>query len=177
MSDERLGQVETLLSEFALSEVYFGSEGYRIFLPAELAKAQNGYARHPNGTSLTGEKPGDWKKEWLVFGRDTQLGDPYFVDTSAGDLPVYSAMHGMGKWEPLDVCPTLKGFLAALRHLHQAAGQSAAQIEPDGSTMTGRPQLKKLEDELAALSGERDFWKDMFERHTEWLEECEDCDG
>ena len=71
--------LEKTLQEFGLTEVYFGPEGFRINTGEELPQAQLGYARHPDGADLTGAGEGDWKKGWVVFGHDPDLGDPYFV--------------------------------------------------------------------------------------------------
>src|SRR5512139_4289849 len=110
-------KLEHLLGTFHITEVYFGSEGFRIYTPEELEKAQLGYSKHPDGKDLTGQDEGDWKKEWIVIGRDTNLGDPYFTDTSQAHLPVYTAMHGTGSWEPYIVSPCLHSFLSSLDHL------------------------------------------------------------
>lgn len=168
MSHENL---ENLLKEFALTEVYFGGEGFRICAVEELPEAQLGYSKHPNGTDLTGKNAGDWKKEWVIVGNDTELGDPYFVDTSNSMLPVLTAMHGAGSWEPNEVSPSLRNFLSCLAYLRSISTQDNSLIEPNDSTIKKRKELKALETKLSELNGEAYFWNCFFERYSEWLKE------
>ena len=41
------------------------------------------------------------------MGYDADLGDPYFVDTRLESLPVFTAMHGTGSWDPSEVSCSL----------------------------------------------------------------------
>lgn len=165
--------LENLLKIFDVTEVYFGSDGFRIYAPKELSEAQIGYSQHPDGTDLTGQEDGDWKREWIVIGYDTSLGDPYFVDTSKEQFPVYTAMHGQGSWDPSSVSPTLRNFLSSLDHLRSQSTQDDSLVEPDDSTLTDRDRIKALEKELSRLNGEDDFWEAYFESYVDWLEESE----
>jgi hypothetical protein len=79
--------------------------------PFELEAAQAGYATDAEGRDLTGGANG-WRREWLVIGTDYFLGDPYFVDLSSARHPVYTAMHGAGRWMPQPVAQSLAGFLS-----------------------------------------------------------------
>jgi hypothetical protein len=166
MSTDKL---KALLSQFEMREVCFGSEGFHIYTPDELAKAQLGYSAHPDGTDLTGTGEGAWRKEWLVFGNGTLVGDPYFVDTSAEALPVYTATHGMGTWEPGEICGSLARFLDSLRYLKSVSPDERARIEPDETTIMDEDELAEIESKLCELSGEKLFWSDFIERHREWL--------
>ena len=58
--------------------------------------------------------------EWLVIGRDEDLGDPLFVDLSSNALfadlssnalSVFTAEHGAGRWESVPVVETLAALL------------------------------------------------------------------
>lgn len=51
--------LEQILNTFRITEVYFGSDGFRIYTPEELDEAQLGYSRHPDGTDLTGQDEGE----------------------------------------------------------------------------------------------------------------------
>lgn len=163
--------VEELLKSFRITEVYFGSEGFRVYTPEELEKAQVGYAKHPDGTDLTGQEEGDWKREWIVIGYDTNLGDPYFVDTGNEQLTVYTAMHGAGAWDPHIVSPALGNFLRCLKHLQTQSHQDDSLIEPNDSTVTDRGRIMDLKEELNRMNGEEEFWDAFFERHVDWLHE------
>lgn len=79
--------------------------------PSDLDAAQVGYATDAQGRDLTSGE-GRWQPQWLVIGTDFFLGDPYFVDLSRPDLPVFTAMHGAGKWDPEPVAKSLQDFLA-----------------------------------------------------------------
>lgn len=163
--------LERLLEDFGITEAYFGGEGFRIYAAGELHEAQLGYSRHPDGADLTGPNDGDWKEEWTVIGNDTSLGDPYFVDTSREQFPVYKAMHGTGSWDPYIVSPTLRNFLSGLGYLRSQSTQDDWLIEPNDSTLVDRTKIKALEQKLSSLNAEGEFWGAFFERYVEWLEE------
>lgn len=78
--------------------------------PADLDSAQVGYATDVQGRDLTSGE-GAWQPDWLVIGTDHFLGDPYFVDLSQPDMPVFTAVHGAGKWDPQPVADSLRAFL------------------------------------------------------------------
>lgn len=82
-----------------------------LMAPPDLDAAQVGYATDAQGRDLT-KAEGGWHSEWLVIGTDYFLGDPYFVDLSHPDMPVFTAMHGAGRWDPEPVADSLRAFLA-----------------------------------------------------------------
>jgi len=92
-------------------------EKVRFFSSTEVAREQLGFA-------LT--KESDWRKSWVLIGRSSLLGDPYFLDVAKldaeGDCSVYTAMSGAGRWEP---CLCASSFAQFLRIL--AAGMEVAQ--------------------------------------------------
>ena len=53
----------------------------------------------------------DWQPQWFVIGMETLIGDPVFVDLDDPNLPVFTAMHGMGSWRAVRLAPSLEGFL------------------------------------------------------------------
>jgi hypothetical protein len=81
-----------------------------LFASSALDTAQIGYSRTADGDSLVGGG-GSWQAEWFVIGCDAELGDPVFVDLSLPELPVLSAMHGMGVWEPFQIAESLERLL------------------------------------------------------------------
>jgi hypothetical protein len=85
----------------------------RLATPDELGELQVGYGVGPDGEDLTGDAPGDWRPSWLVIGTDEDLGDPVFVDLDDANLPVFTAMHGAGTWDPRPVAPSLQHLLAS----------------------------------------------------------------
>ena len=100
-----------------LKEVFFGSNGFSIADEASIKDLQIGYSVHSDGSDLSGSGEGDWQKSWVVIGIDTEVGDPFFVDTSEPSLPVYTAMHGMGEWSAELVSTSLSSFLELLAYL------------------------------------------------------------
>jgi hypothetical protein len=81
-----------------------------LYAPAELEAGQVGYSVDVEGRSLIGGD-GGWRAEWVVIGIETLLGDPIFVDVTTPQLPVFTAMHGMGKWDPELIADSLEQFL------------------------------------------------------------------
>ncbi len=94
-------------------EMTWEADGYEIEVefvdPDELEAGQLGYAHAPDGRSLI--EPDGWRAEWLVVALDQLLGDPIFVDTSDGSLPVATAAHGEGVWDPLPLARSLEDFI------------------------------------------------------------------
>lgn len=91
-------------------EISFGSTTIRVYRPKELTSAQIGYSIDPKGRPLFGDKNGDWRKTWLVIGYDETCGDPIFIDTSEEGYPVYTAMIGQGRWDPVCIAVSLTAF-------------------------------------------------------------------
>lgn len=165
--------LETIKSK-SLKEVFFGSSGFSIADEASIKDLQLGYSVHPDGSDLSGSNEGDWQKSWIVIGTDTEVGDPFFVDTNEPSLPVYTAMHGVGEWNAELVSTSLSSFLEALAYLNGISKQDFAQIEPDKNTITDLNELIELNEKLQEISGERFYWQNFIAQHQEWVEEFGD---
>lgn len=169
----------SILSQVKKKETYFGPQGFVIATTeSELETAQNGYAVHPKGSDLTGSdltgsNAGDWKSSWLVFARDTELGDPYFVDTNDEQLPVYTAVQIEGLWQPEGVASSLAGFLECLTLLSKYGNQEIAQFVPDETTIVDKIVLEQLNANLVKASGCENFWGLFFECYFDWLQDDE----
>lgn len=112
--------VEERLQSLPTAAVDFGDEtAWRFFL--ELADEQSGYAVSGDGESLVSSEPGGWRESWVVIGRNG-LGDPFFVDVEAADLPVFDAAHGEGAWTPNLVAESLESFFSLLRIVDELQG-------------------------------------------------------
>jgi hypothetical protein len=96
------------------TEVSFGYATIQMYRPSELEQYQVGYSVNPAGVSLIGGNNGDWHKEWLVIGHEGRCGDPLFIDVSQDGYPVYTAMHGEGRWDPVSIADSLHDFGHAL---------------------------------------------------------------
>lgn len=157
---------------------YFGSAGFALESRESFDEAQLGYRRQPDGRDLTGNDDGDWKSTWYVIGHDTLVGDPFFVDLFSDDLPVYTAMHGTGRWDPDLVSETFSGFLSGLEFLQKKSGQDADLIDPDENTIRDAEALDAIHRQILALCGEGStfYWECFFEQHEQWIAESEDWD-
>lgn len=162
----------SILSELEKKETYFGPQGFVIVTTeSELETAQHGFGVHPDGTDLSGFDVGDWKSSWVVIARDTELGDPYFVDISDDNFPVYTAVHVEGLWQPELVASSLDGFLECLTLLSENGNQECAQFVPDETTIEDRDRLAQLSNDLVTASGCENFWAMFFECYIDWLED------
>ena len=95
-------------------KVSFGSATIRVYRPLELKSGQVGYFTSASGESFIGDTDGDWRNTWFVIGYDETSGDPIFIDKSKEGYPVYTAMIGMGRWDPMPIAVSLEAFGQAL---------------------------------------------------------------
>lgn len=89
-------------------------ERVKLFSAAELLEEQKGFALDDALAPRVDAKDG-WKKSWIIIGRSTLLGDPYFLDVgkmdAEGDCPVYTAMSGTERWDARLCGSTFAQFL------------------------------------------------------------------
>jgi hypothetical protein len=104
---------ENILSTIT-PKVSFGYATIHVYRPPELKSGQVGYSISPTGESLVGDKDGDWSRAWLVIGYDETCGDPIFIDRSKERYPVYTAIIGKGRWDPVPIAVSLQAFGRAL---------------------------------------------------------------
>src|SRR5215204_4410547 len=100
------------------------SLGYRtvlLFPVAELEEAQLGYSVGDAGETLAGENESDWKSSWLVIGYEDLIGDPIFIDLNTQELPVFTAAHGEGAWNPELIASSFEGFIKALEEIKRVS--------------------------------------------------------
>lgn len=58
-----------------------------------LIESKNGYSFNP----ITGEEIDDWNPNYLVIAE--RNADPFCIDISLKNSPIYFANHGMGEWK------------------------------------------------------------------------------
>ncbi len=144
-------------------EVAFGFSTIHIFRSAEIGSAQIGYAGDPAGNSLAGNKGGDWQKNWIAIGYEGTCGDPIFIDKALAGFPVFTAMHGQGRWDAKQIATSLEGFGRALSIV---AELSKGRETP--SALENNPLSQA--DRVAALvaiarenpGGDMEFWEILF---------------
>jgi len=162
----------TILNNINSKEVYFGPQGFKIMTEQdELNLSQLGFSRDDDGSDLTGTDQGKWHSNWLVIAMDLEMGDPYFIDTSKSDYPVYTAIQGESFWHVEEVTPSLKGFITSLNYLQQTSCQTESLFVADETTITNTTQLTALQQKLIELSAAEVFWSVFFSNYLDWLEE------
>jgi len=102
-------------------EVSLGYETIRIYQGSERESSQVGYSVTSSGESLTGDGDGDWHPHWIVIGYEELCGDPIFIDTACDGFPVYTALHGEGRWDAEQIAVSLESFGKSLSVIAQAA--------------------------------------------------------
>jgi hypothetical protein len=106
-------RVAALLSDepISVTAIQDGEEvEYEICSVDDLDDQQVGYSVTAHGQLLIDEH-GGWRERWLVIGSEELTGDPVFVDLGDYELPVLTAMHGAGTWEPRKLATSLASFL------------------------------------------------------------------
>lgn len=74
----------------------------------ELIEMQGGYSFDP----VENKKIEEWPENYIVIA--SCIGDPFCIEASHTNSPVYYAMHGMEQWEFEEAFPSLLDFLKAL---------------------------------------------------------------
>lgn len=89
-----------------------------LLLPTHYAKLERlddfqvGLRTHGHtGESLVSEADGAWNPDWYAIAM-TGLDDPIFVATGEAQsgYPVYTAAHGAGRWDAVQIAPSLAAF-------------------------------------------------------------------
>ena len=95
----------------------------------------------------------------------------FFVDSHSKELPVCTAMHGMGTWNPDLVSQSLKSFFETLHYLKSISNQPHSLIEPDAQTIVDEVALNTIQRDLIRICGTEEYWETFIELHIEWVEE------
>jgi len=133
------------------TDLEFGSGGISFIAPSALAGEQ----KHYQGP--------DWNKNWVVVATDTINGDPIFIDQSKVELPVFTAMHGEGAWEPAPVADSWKQFVAALEFARPYTAGRENPVALEKAPLSAAEQ-QALANGLEVILGERlpYFWMLLF---------------
>jgi hypothetical protein len=129
-----IAQYLQALERLAFRAVRFGGSTVILFGADELDDGQVGYSRTSDGEARTGTPPSAWSPTWLVIGYEESLGDPFFVDLNEDTLPVFTAIHGDGEWNPSLVAASFDGFIGALDEVRAASAN-----REDPISLTNRP--------------------------------------
>lgn len=105
---------EEAMRQLPFLSVSFGAMAIRLYEIEQLQSAQIGYSVGADGILYTGNQEGDWRDWWPVIGYEDLGGDPIFIDARQEDCPVYTAMHGRGRWDAHLIASSVGGFAIAL---------------------------------------------------------------
>lgn len=95
--------------------------------------------------NLTGQK-GEFKENWFVV-CSNYFSDPFFIDISEIDFPVYYAQHGAGNWTPIRISENIEAFSDQLKQIKE--------LEEDRPLL-----LEKLKNEFDL---ENELWNEVYE--------------
>jgi len=140
-------------------EVSFGVGGLLLFEAAEVDARQVGYSVAPDGSSLCGGS-GRWRPTWIVIGYETACGDPLFIDTSDPALPVFTAVHGEGMWNPVKIAVSAETFLESMKEFARIAVGRSNPVEQDQNPLSDDERNEFLARVTALNEGqiEAEFW-------------------
>lgn len=122
-------QYVDLRNSLEIDSVAVGYMEVKIFSPDDLEEAQTGYSRKESGESLVGTDDGDWKQSWLVVGYEDSMGEPIFVNLDDERLPVYTAIHGQGRWDAIQLATSFEGFVEALKEVDKFSTGRQSPVE------------------------------------------------
>lgn len=152
---------ELLSAKFPLTAVAIGYWGIELVPSDRLPAAQLGYGILPKGVE---RDTSGWKKSWLVIGRETLCGDPVFIETKEPVLPVYTAAHGTGFWEPQLIAPSSIAFFELIAQLTELANGRENPVALEKNPIPQK-ELQRFRKVLSAYFGRRipEFWNSLWE--------------
>ena len=147
-----------------LEKVSCGYRTVTLFSAAALAEGQVGYSVGEAGEDLTGENDGDWRANWLVIGDEDICGDPILVDLSETDLPVFTAAHGQGRWDPEMLASSLAGFVKALAEIDRVSQNRRNPVLLEAHPLS-KVERERVLKQIAKVIGKAnlEFWDAWFE--------------
>jgi hypothetical protein len=147
------------------AEVNLGGGGIKLFSVSELEEGQVGYSVAPDGRSLCSGESGAWQPNWVVIGCETACGDPLFIDIGAVALPVFTAMHGEGAWEPVQVAASIEAFAKCMEEFSRISAGRSNAVEHEANPLGDgeRTSFLRRIAELNQTSAAPEFWDVMLE--------------
>jgi len=123
-------------------------ERIRLFPAHRLATEQSGQSAADGGTQHAG-----WRKSWILIGRSSLLGDPYFLDIAKldaeGDCPVYTSMVGTDTLKPQLCASSFQQFLRILATaMEVATGFGESGLDDDDEAIFREalaPKIKTID--------------------------------
>jgi len=148
-----------------VDEVAYGCGGIKLFGAAEIEHGQVGYSVARDGKSLCSRDLGAWRPNWTVIGYETACGDPLFIDTDDSALPVLTAVHGEGAWEPQAVAISIDAFARLLEEFARISEGRSNPVERDNNPLSDaqRGTFLRRVAELNGTQFETEFWTVLLE--------------
>ncbi|MGO9862331.1 MAG: hypothetical protein ACLPLR_01865 [Terriglobales bacterium] len=148
-----------------VEEVTYGCGGIKLFGAADIEQGQVGYSVAPDGKSLCSGNHGAWRPNWIVIGYETACGDPLFIDTDDAALPVLTAIHGEGAWEPQPVAISIDAFVRSLEEFARISEGRKNPVERGNNPLSEAERDKFLRrvEELNGMQFKSDFWAALLE--------------
>lgn len=118
---------------------------------------QVGFRTHGHtGESLVDKAAGEWQPEWYVIAL-TGLDDPVFIASSHADCgyPVYTAVHGSGRWDAVLIAPDLNTFAQLLTAMAEVPDIAALTHLIDTLVGPGNPFWQAVIDERESAAEEQ----------------------
>jgi len=137
-------------SEAPPEDLFMGIGGVEFIPAARIERGQIGYAG------------AGWNADWLVVAREMACGDPIFVDRARPELPVLTAMHGMGTWKAIQIAPSWQAFLNAIEMIRPFTKGRDRRVDVASLPAEERESmLRSLQTTLGSpLSN---FWTQLFD--------------
>ncbi len=104
------------------------------------------------------------KYSWLVIGYEELCGDPFFVDLNEKELPVFTAAHGEGAWNPLLIASSFIGFIECLNEIRRISNGRDNPVSLEKNPLPEVEQNQVLS-KISELNGNAslEFWESWFE--------------
>ncbi|SHN19685.1 hypothetical protein SAMN05216593_112155 [Pseudomonas asturiensis] len=143
------------IRQFLINGIVVGD----LLLPTHYAKLdrlddfQAGFRTHGNtGESLVSQTEGEWNPDWYVLAM-TGLDDPVFIAATEAPsgYPVYTAVHGAGRWDAIQIAPSLMVFRRLLEAL--------AEVNHDAA------QFNRLI--MAEIGSAHQYWREVIDARQE----------
>ena len=158
MTAELVGE---LLESLGLQSFQYGCFDFEVARTEGLVDLQLGYAVDADGNSLVGEADGAWKANWVVLAQDFRC-DPVFTDTHLPALPVFTAVHGIGKWLPQEISPSLAAFAAVVRAAQALARSRESPVALESNPI-GEAERQAFRATVEANGASTEYWLGLFE--------------
>lgn len=161
----------SILEKSTIKKAFLGPQGIEIASSKQqFRKLQQSLLKHER---LRQAASAESDLSWFVIGKDTELGDLFYVNKHDTEQAVYLGVFNekLDHWESTLVSTSLVGFVECLALLSQLTEQKEAQFVPTSTSIFDLEKLETMGKELAEISEHVDFWKSFFISYVQWLQD------